>query len=257
MRARPPRWRRSGDRARVREGELTVIGERLETARRELEAVQQTYKRRSTRRSKMPPASRNGARRWWRRARSRPRGDDPPAPKRLQHEVAAEEPASLRETIASVTTEREGHTTRLGLLDADSARVAATREQTAHELERLREAIATQSEHLTQTRAAVAAADAAVNDANARREATANELAQREADERIAHAEDRDATAAGEGSRRRLAEIDAELGMLVQTFACRTPRPTTSSATIVERYTNEPDEVVEELAAAARRAGAA
>ncbi len=162
-----------------------------------------------------------------------------------QHDVAAEA-SSLRETIASLGTEREGHATRLGLLDADSERVAATREQTARELERLREAIAGETERLTATREAVAAADAAVADANARREATANELAQREADERIAHAEDREATAGGEGSRRRLAEIDAELGMLVQTFA-QNPATDEEQRDVVERYASEPDDVVDEL----------
>jgi chromosome segregation protein len=158
----------------------------------------------------------------------------------------AAEAGTLRETIASLTTEREGHATRLGLLDADSERVAATREATAHELERLRESIAAESERLAVTREAVAAADAAVNDANARREATANDLAQREADERIAQAEDRDATAGGEGSRRRLAEIDAELGMLVQTFA-QNPATDEEQRDVVERYTNEPDDVIDEL----------
>ncbi|MGA2391739.1 MAG: chromosome segregation protein SMC [Candidatus Lustribacter sp.] len=162
-----------------------------------------------------------------------------------QHDVAREA-GSLRETVASLTTEREGHATRLGLLDADSERVSATREQTARELERLREAIAGESERLAMTREAVAAADRAVEDANARREATANDLAQREADERIAHNEDREATAAGEGSRRRLAEIDAELGMLVQTFA-QNPASDDEQRDVVERYAAEPDDVIEEL----------
>jgi chromosome segregation protein len=162
-----------------------------------------------------------------------------------QYGVAGEAGA-LRETVASLSTEREGHATRLGLLDADSERVAATREQTARELERLREAIAGETERLASTREAVAAADAAVNDANARREATANDLAQREADERIAHAQDREATAGGEGSRRRLAEIDAELGMLVQTFA-QNPATDEEQRDVVERFANEADDVIDEL----------
>ena len=102
------------------------------------------------------------------------------------------------------------------------------------------------TERLEATRAAVAAADAAVEEANARREATANDLVQREADERIAHAADREASTAGEGSRRRLAEIDAELGMLVQTFA-QNPASDEEQRDVVERYTNEPDDVIDEL----------
>ena len=162
-----------------------------------------------------------------------------------QRDVAAEA-SSVRESIAALGTEREGHATRLGLLDADSERVAATREQAERELERLRAQIAAESERLTALRAAVAAADAAVADASARREATANDLAQREADERIAHAQDRESTAGGEGSRRRVAEIDAELGMLVQTFA-QNPATDEEQRDVVERYANEPDDVIEEL----------
>ena len=60
---------------------------------------------------------------------------------------------------------------------------------------------------------------------------------------------------AGEGSRRRLAEIDAELGMLVQTFA-QNPATDEEQRDVVERYANEPDDVLRRAAAAARRAGA-
>jgi chromosome segregation protein len=162
-----------------------------------------------------------------------------------QRDVAAEA-SSMRETIASLGTERDGHATRLGLLDADSERVAATREHAERELERLGERIASETGRLADLRAAVGAADAAVGAANARREATANDLAQREADERIAHAQDREATAAGEGSRRRLAEIDAELGMLVQTFA-QNPATDDEQRDVVERYASEPDDVIDEL----------
>jgi chromosome segregation protein len=162
-----------------------------------------------------------------------------------QREVAAEASA-LRETLASLSTEHDGHTTRLGLLDADSERVAAAREAALAELESLRLRIADEGERLAASREAVAAADAAVTDANGRREAVADALAQTEADERIAHAEDRDASSAGEGSRRRLAEIDAELGMLVQSFA-QNPATDDEQRDVIERYANEPDSVADEL----------
>jgi chromosome segregation protein len=236
--------RRGGAEAEIAriDGELAIIGERVSTAERDLESAQQTFaalegtaldaddleERREALVASLTSARATIA-----------------AAEDAQHEVSAEA-GSLRETIASLNTEREGHATRLGLLDADSERVAATREQTARELEHLRASIAAESERLAVTREAVAAADAAVNDANARREATANELAQREADERIAQNEDREATAGGEGSRRRLAEIDAELGMLVQTFA-QNPATDDEQRDVVERYTNEPDDVIDEL----------
>jgi len=223
-------------------GELAVTAERVAAAQRDLETAQHTHaalegtaldaadleERRAALVAALAAARETIAR-----------------TEAAQHDVAAEAGA-LRETIASLGTEREGHSTRLGLLDADSERVAATREQTARELERLRAGIAAESERLAATRAAVAAADAAVNDANARREATANDLAQREADERIAQGEERQATAGGEGSRRRLAEIDAELGMLVQTFA-QNPATDDEQRDVVTRYASEPDDVIDEL----------
>jgi len=236
--------RRSGAEAEIAriDGELNVIGERVTTAERELEAAQQTFA--ALEGTPLDAADLEERREALVAALESAR-ETIAQTEGVQHEVAAEA-GSLRETIASLSTEREGHSTRLGLLDADSERVAATREQTARELEHLREAIAAETERLAVTREAVAAADAAVNDANARREATANDLAQREADERIAQAQDREATAGGEGSRRRLAEIDAELGMLVQTFA-QNPATDDEQRDVVERYTSEPDDVIDEL----------
>jgi chromosome segregation protein len=162
-----------------------------------------------------------------------------------QREVAAEASA-LRESLASLSTEHDGLTTRLGMLDADSERVAVARETALRELASLRADIASATETLAGLRAAVAAADATVGDASARRETVANALAQHEADERIAQAEDREASSAGEGSRRRLAEIDAELGMLVQSFA-QHPATDDEQRDVIERYASEPDTVADEL----------
>jgi chromosome segregation protein len=241
---RDARARRSGAETDINRvaGELAAIEERYATAQRDLETAQRAHAALDTtavdaadldeRRAALVTAL-AGARETITTAEA------------AQSEVSAEA-SSLRETVASLGTEREGHSTRLGLLDADSERVAATREQAARELDHLREQIAAQTETLATTREAVTAADAAMNEANAQREATANALAQREADERTARAEDRDATAAGEGSRRRLAEIDAELGMLVQTFA-QNPATDDEQRDVIERYANESDEVLDEL----------
>jgi chromosome segregation protein len=162
-----------------------------------------------------------------------------------QREIAGEA-SSLRESLASLSTEHDGLTTRLGMLDADSERVAAAREAALHELAALRDRIAAETERLATTRDAVTSADAAVAAAAKRSEDVANALAQHEADERIANAEDRDAAAAGEGSRRRLAEIDAELGMLVQSFA-QHPATDDEQNDVIARYASEPDSVTEEL----------
>jgi chromosome segregation protein len=99
---------------------------------------------------------------------------------------------------------------------------------------------------LVAARERVTVADAAVDDARKRREANANEAAQREADERAAQSEDREATAAGESGRMRLAEIDAELGMLQQTFA-QNPATSDEQADVLARYADEPSDVADDL----------
>ncbi|BDE08209.1 chromosome partition protein Smc [Vulcanimicrobium alpinum] len=162
-----------------------------------------------------------------------------------QSEVVAAASA-LREQIAGLSAEREGAVTRLGLLDADAERAGAARETMLHELESLRGQTAALEGMLAASRERVATADRAVETARKERESTADQANQREADERIAQAEDREATAAGESGRRRLAEIDAELGMLQQSFA-QNPASEDEQQDVLARYAGEPAEVVEEL----------
>ena len=154
--------------------------------------------------------------------------------------------SALREQIAALSAEREGAVTRLGLLDADAQRAGEARETMLRELESLRAQTAHLEAVLGTARARVAAADAAVETSRSAREATADEANQREADERVAQSEDREATAAGEHGRRRLAEIDAELGMLQQTFA-QNPASDEEQQDVLGRYADEPLAVVDEL----------
>ncbi|MDB5028608.1 MAG: putative chromosome segregation protein, partial [Candidatus Eremiobacteraeota bacterium] len=158
-----------------------------------------------------------------------------------QAEVAAAASA-LREQIAALSAEHDGAVTRLGLLDADAERAGTARATMMAELETLRARATELQASLVTARERVAVADAAVEDSRHKREATADEAAQREADERIAHAEDRDAAGAGESGRRRLAEIDAELGMLQQTFA-QNPASDEEQGDVLARYADEPAEV--------------
>jgi chromosome segregation protein len=158
----------------------------------------------------------------------------------------ATEASTLRETAAALGAERDGMVTRLGLLDADSERVASVRVEAARELALLAEQIATSTDAVTTAQAAVASADALASEASAQRETVAGTLAQAEADERIARSDEREAQGAGEGARRRLAEIDAELGMLVATFA-QNPATDEEQRTVLEQYAQEPDDVVDEL----------
>jgi chromosome segregation protein len=162
-----------------------------------------------------------------------------------QSEVAAAAGA-LREQIVGLSAERDGTLTRLGLLDADAERAGAAREAMMRELEALRARTGELDAALGTARERVAAVDAAVDAARKQREATADDAAQREADERAAQSEDREAGTAGESGRRRLAEIDAELGMLQQNFA-QHPASEAEQADVLERYTGEAEEVVDEL----------
>ncbi len=160
--------------------------------------------------------------------------------------AVAHEASGVREAIAALTAQRDGSVTRLGLLDADRERAAAAREQMLAELAVLRDRIVTLQAAQTLAAAAVTAADAAVEESRKAREATADSAGQVEAGERIAQREDREATAAGETARRRLAEIDAELGMLQANFA-QNPANDDEQRAVIERYANEDDTVVEEL----------
>jgi chromosome segregation protein len=162
-----------------------------------------------------------------------------------QSEVAATASA-LREQIAALSAERDGTVTRLGLLDADAERAAAARETMLRELEALRARATELDGALVAARERVAAADAAVDDARKRRESTADAAAQHEADERAAQSADREATAAGESGRMRLAEIDAELGMLQQTFA-QNPATGDEQSDVLARYADEANEILDEL----------
>ena len=162
-----------------------------------------------------------------------------------QSEVVAAASA-LREQIAALGAEHDAAVARLGLLDADAERAGAARESMLRELETLRARVTELQGALAAARERVALADAAVEEARKRREATADDAAQREADERIAQSEDREATAAGEYGRRRLAEIDAELGMLQQGFA-QNPATDEEQHDVLARYAGEPNELIDDL----------
>src|SRR5581483_5351147 len=125
-------------------------------------------------------------------------------------------------------------------------RAGAAREAMLRELEGLRRRAVELDASLAEARERVTAVDAAVESGRKRRDATTDEFAQREADERAAQSEEREAGVAGEAGRRRLAEIDAELGMLQQGFA-QNPATDDEQRDVLERYAGEPEEIVDEL----------
>ena len=158
----------------------------------------------------------------------------------------AAEAGAVREQIAALAAQRDAAVTRLGLLDVNAERAGLAREQMLRELNALGERIDALEGQLGDVRAAVATADSVVAAARRSREAAGDEAAQIEAAERGAQREDRDATAAGEAHRRRLAEIDAELGMLQANFA-QHPAGDAEQRDVVERYADAGDDVLDEV----------
>ncbi len=161
--------------------------------------------------------------------------------------AVATEIASVREHLASLVARRDAAKARLGLLDADGARALAARETMGAELAVLAERIAADDTALSAAREAVAALDA--RDANDRRErdASIGTATQMEADARIAQAAEREASAIAERARLRLAEIDAELGMLTAQFA-QNPATAEECADVEARYEKEEGEFAAEVA---------
>jgi len=152
----------------------------------------------------------------------------------------------LREQDAALVAEREGNAKRLELLDVDAQRAGAARAAMLQEIERLRAAAQASDASIVQAKDRVAAVDRDVEQTRAKREELSGRAQQLDADEKIAHAQEREANDSGEGARTRLAEIDAELGMLQSTFA-QNPATDQECSGVLERYADEPDSVVEDL----------
>ena len=159
---------------------------------------------------------------------------------------ASSRAGDLRERYASLTAERDGAKGRLGIIDQDSERARAAREQMSSEIAGLAEQIDRASERLESLRTQVTDADAAFESARKEREALADTVTRLESEMRSAELEEREAQAGGERHRTRLAEIEAELGMLVSQFA-QNPATDEECRDVEQRYTEEPDTVTDDL----------
>ncbi len=155
--------------------------------------------------------------------------------------------ASAREAVASLVARRDGARGRLGLLDANRERAAQARESMTAELEALAERLTESERALATARTAVAEADARHEAARRDRDAAQARSAGLESDVRLAQNAERDAATASEGGRVRLAEIDAELGMLAAQFA-QNPATAEECADVEARYANESGEFQPEIA---------
>jgi chromosome segregation protein len=152
----------------------------------------------------------------------------------------------LRERYAALAAERDGAKARLGIIDQDSERARAAREQMAGEIAALAAQTAQGEEKLEALRREVSQADSAFDQARRERETMSDELTKFEADMRSAELEEREAQVGGERYRTRLAEIEAELGMLVSQFA-QNPATDEECRDVEERYKEEPDTVADDL----------
>ena len=152
----------------------------------------------------------------------------------------------LRERYAALSAERDGARARLGIIDQDAERSRSAREQMVAEIGNLSQSIERASERLETLRAQVAEADRKFEAARRERETLSDQVTKFEADMRTAEVEEREAQAGGERHRTRLAEIEAELGMLVSQFA-QNPATDEECRDVEERYKEEPDTVTDDL----------
>jgi len=174
---------------------------------------------------------------------------------RAREEIAAAEArqqeasalaGDLRERVAGLSAERDAAKARLGMLDQDGERARNARERMLAEISSLMERTSQAHAHVEGLRQGVNDLDAHLDVARREREAMTEQQAKLESDLRIAQNEEREADAGGERFRTRLAEIEAELGMLVSGFA-QNPATDEECAEVQARFAEEPDGVVEDL----------
>jgi chromosome segregation protein len=154
--------------------------------------------------------------------------------------------ADLRERAAALTAERDAARARLGMLDEDRARAGSAREEMLAEIVTLMEETRSLHAHSEGLRHGVIAADAQVEAARQERESLVARQAELEIEVRAAEQAERDTSAAGERHRTRMAEVEAELGMLVSQFA-QNPATADECDDVAQRYADEPDASVDEL----------
>ncbi|HLY04093.1 MAG TPA: chromosome segregation protein SMC [Candidatus Cybelea sp.] len=160
--------------------------------------------------------------------------------------AASAHAADLRERTGALGAERDAANARLGMLDQDRARAGSARERMLAEIASLMEETRGAHAHLEGLRRGVGSLDARLEQARKEREELVTGQARVESELRLAEQEERDAAAGGERHRTRLAQIEAELGMLVSHFA-QHPATNEECADVEGRYRDEPDSVVDDL----------
>jgi chromosome segregation protein len=154
--------------------------------------------------------------------------------------------AELRERAAALAAERDGAKARLGMLDQDSERGGLAREEMLAQIASLMQDTRTTHAHLEGLRNGIASLDERLVATRGERETLVARQAHLESAVRGAEQEERDTAAGGERQRTRLAQVEAELGMLISQFA-QNPATSAECDEVEERYRSESDTVVEEL----------
>ncbi|MGA8533241.1 MAG: chromosome segregation protein SMC [Candidatus Tumulicola sp.] len=154
--------------------------------------------------------------------------------------------SQLRERAAALTAERDAAKARLGMLDQDGQRARLAREEMLAQIGSLVEQTRTSHAHVDGLRRGVSNLDAQLDAARREREALVDRQTKLESDVRMAENDERDANAGGERHRMRLAEVEAELGMLVSQFA-QNPATDDECRDVEGRYRDEPDSAVDDL----------
>ncbi len=159
---------------------------------------------------------------------------------------AAAQAGDLRERFAALTAQRDGASARLGIIDQDRERAHAARERTIAEVASLAKSIERAAGSLETLGSQVAQADANFQQARREREALNERMMELESALRTAELQEREAQSGGERHRMRLAEVEAELGMLVSQFA-QNPATQQECHEVESRYREEADTVVKDL----------
>ena len=163
-----------------------------------------------------------------------------------EQQRAAAALARAREESGASQAERDAAQARLGMLDNNAQRAADARAAAEREIATLAEKQTAQEREVAELESAVVRADQAFSAARSERERLSDRTTVLDGEQRGAQVEEREIAAEGEESRTRLAQIDAELGMLTTQFA-QNPATEDELRDVEARYANESDSVLDEL----------
>lgn len=153
---------------------------------------------------------------------------------------------NVREELATLSAQHEGARARLALLHADTQRAVDAGGGVRAQLSQLQDEAQHAQSELARSRQRVDAAEARVLEIRAERDRTNAQITELEGQARMAELQEREAAAEGERHRTRLAQIEAELGMLAAGFA-QNPATQSECEDVEERYKGEETDAAAEL----------